>query len=60
MSFPGERPAAASAPVFVLEWGFEEGSDAGVEGTISSYGNPFKAFVNEVGARWTCWVSHYS
>jgi endoglucanase len=52
--------AAALFPVFLTEWGFEQGSDSVVDGTITSYGNPFKAFVNDLGASWTIWVAHYS
>jgi endoglucanase len=38
----------------------ESGSDAVVDGTVTSYGTPFKAFVDEVGASWTSWCASSS
>ena len=52
--------AKSLAPVFLTEWGFEQHSDDVVDGTISSYGNPFKAFVNDNGLSWIAWVAHYA
>ncbi len=52
--------AAALAPVFITEWGFEQGSDAVVDGTVTSYGDPFKAFINDLNLSTTSWVAHYS
>ena len=50
---------ATHVSMFLSEWGFEQGSDAVVDGTISSYGNGFKAFANNLGVSWTAWVAHY-
>jgi endoglucanase len=46
--------AAAVAPVFVTEWGFQEQSDdAEFQGTISSYGAPLREFIDAHGVSWT-------
>ncbi len=52
--------AAAVHPVFVSEWGFEQGSDDIVDGTISSYGNPFRQFIDGLGVSWTAWCASSS
>ncbi len=52
--------AAAVHPVFMSEWGFEEGSEYIVDGTISSYGEPFREFVEELGLSWTGWCASAS
>jgi endoglucanase len=52
--------AAAAHPVFMSEWGFEQGSDEIVDGTISSYGSPFKQFVEQQGLSWTGWCASSS
>ncbi len=49
--------AAARFPVFVTEWGFEEDRDPVVDGTVTSYGTPFRAFVDELGVSWTAWAA---
>jgi endoglucanase len=52
--------AAAIAPVFMTEWGFEESlTDNGglLSGTIASYGDPLKAFVEANGLSWSAWCA---
>ncbi len=52
--------AAALAPVFMTEWGFEEGlTDNGglLNGTITSYGDPIKAFMEQNGLSWSAWCA---
>ncbi len=52
--------AAALAPVFMTEWGFEESlTDNGglLSGTITSYGDPLKAFVEANGLSWSAWCA---
>jgi hypothetical protein len=51
--------AAAAHPVFLTEWGFEQDRDPIVDGTITSYGDPFKAFVEEQRVSWTAWCASY-
>jgi endoglucanase len=50
--------AAESVPVFVSEWGYEEGSDEVVDGNQSNYGEPFKQFIEQQQLSWTAWVAH--
>jgi endoglucanase len=53
--------AAASAPVFVTEWGFEESQMAALlQGTITSYGDPFKQFLEERHLSWSAWCASSS
>lgn len=52
--------AAAVHPVFVTEWGFQEGSNAILNGTASSYGYPFKQFIEENKLSWIGWVASSS
>jgi endoglucanase len=52
--------AAAAHPVFVSEWGFEQNSNEIVDGTISSYGNPFRQFIDGLGVSWTAWCASSS
>lgn len=40
-------------PVFVTEWGFEEGGTEG--GTASDYGTPFLKWIEDRGLSWTAW-----
>jgi hypothetical protein len=54
------RTAAAAHPVFMSEWGFEQGAHEIVDGTISSYGNPFRQFVDSLGLSWTAWCASNS
>jgi hypothetical protein len=49
--------AAAVHPVFLTEWGFQDGSNAILNGTISSYGAPFKQFVEQQKLSWTAWCA---
>ena len=52
--------AAAAHPVFVSEWGFQQGGNEIVDGTISSYGNPFKQFIEQHRLSWTAWCASSS
>lgn len=53
--------AAALVPVFVTEWGFHQApTDAILNGTITSYGAPFKQFLQQTGASWTAWCASRS
>ena len=49
--------AAAAHPVFLSEWGFQSGANAILDGTISSYGAPFKQFVEDYRLSWTAWCA---
>ncbi|HTR79346.1 MAG TPA: glycoside hydrolase family 5 protein, partial [Gemmatimonadaceae bacterium] len=52
--------AAAIAPVFMTEWGFEEGltDDGGLlNGTITSYGDPIRTFMEQNGLSWSAWCA---
>jgi hypothetical protein len=49
--------AAAVHPVFVTEWGFEDSADAVLGGTVTSYGNPFKNFVEANKLSWIAWCA---
>jgi endoglucanase len=49
--------AAAVHPVFVSEWGFDQGGNEIVAGTVSNYGNPFKQFIDQAGVSWTAWCA---
>ena len=49
--------AAAVHPVFLTEWGFQSPSNMILDGTISSYGTPFKQFVEEHKLSWTAWCA---
>jgi endoglucanase len=55
--------AAAKHPVFMSEWGFQPnapGDSTGiVDGTATSYGNPFKEFVEQNKTSWTVWCASY-
>jgi hypothetical protein len=60
-SLRGEITTAAAAhPVFVSEWGFQQGGNEIVDGTISSYGNPFKQFIEQNRLSWTAWCASSS
>jgi hypothetical protein len=52
--------AAAAHPVFMSEWGFQENSDDIVDGTISSYGRPFRQFLDALPISWTSWCASNS
>ena len=47
--------AAAVRPVFLSEWGFEQGSDSVADGTITNYADPFRQFVDRLGVSHTAW-----
>lgn len=49
--------AAAIAPVFMTEWGFEQGLMGLLDGTITSYGDPLKAFIEANGLSWSAWCA---
>jgi hypothetical protein len=51
--------AAAVHPVFVTEWGFIGGTDDILDGTVDSYGEPFKTFLTQHGVSWTAWCASY-
>jgi endoglucanase len=52
--------AAAWHPLFLTEWGFQQGSNDILDGTITSYGAPFKQFVEEQKVSWTAWCASSS
>ena len=52
--------AAAFHPVFVTEWGFQENSNEILDGTITSYGAPFKQFLEAQKLSWTAWCASAS
>ena len=53
--------AAAKVPVFVTEWGFQQDpTNSILNGTITSYGAPFKQFLQQTGASWTAWCASRS
>ena len=52
--------AAAVHPIFVTEWGFQDGSNMILDGTITSYGTPFKQFLEENSLSWTAWCASSS
>lgn len=47
--------AASQVPVFMTEWGFQDTDDDLLGGTITSYGDPIKAFIEEQRISWTAW-----
>jgi hypothetical protein len=49
--------AAAAHPVFVSEWGFDQGGNEIVDGTVTNYGNPFKQFIEQNRLSWTAWCA---
>jgi endoglucanase len=49
--------AAAVHPVFVSEWGFDQGGNEIVDGTATNYGNPFKQFIEQNRLSWTAWCA---
>lgn len=51
---------ADSYPVMITEWGWEAGGTMPLDGTQSSYGNAFKAYINgKNNIRWTAWCFDY-
>lgn len=47
----------AKYPMFVTEWGFENGGTEG--GTASAYGEPFLAWMETNRLSWTAWCFDY-
>ncbi len=54
------QSAAALVPVFMTEWGFQQGDNSILDGTITSYGAPFKQFVEKQKLSWTAWCASTS
>jgi hypothetical protein len=56
--------AVGKAPVFITEWGYQDGNDGTLgTGTVSdgaSWGTDFEALVNGNGASWTAWIADNS
>jgi endoglucanase len=51
---------ADSYPVMITEWGYEAGATNPCDGTQTSYGNAFKAYINgKDNIRWTGWCFDY-
>jgi endoglucanase len=51
---------ANSYPVFMSEWGYQSGGSDPTNGTESSYGQPFKNYINSHdNIRWTAWAFDY-
>jgi endoglucanase len=49
--------AAKSSPVMMTEWGYLQGAAVPCSGTQTSFGNPFKAWVESTGVSWTAWCA---
>jgi hypothetical protein len=56
----GVEQANAVHPVFLTEWGYEQGAHAIVDGTQASYGDPFKTWVDAQGMSFTAWCASAS
>lgn len=39
------------------EWGFQQSANSILDGTITSYGAPFKQFVEDEKVSWTAWCA---
>ena len=53
--------AVALVPVIVTEWGFQDAPKSSVlNGTITTYGAPFKQFLQQNGVSWTAWCASRS
>jgi hypothetical protein len=53
--------AAMTVPVFMTEWGFQQESMQTIlQGTITSYGDPLKQFIEERGLSWSAWCASSS
>ena len=48
--------ASNSVPFFNTEWGFQHDGDENTKGTISSYGQAYKDYLNLKGISWTAWT----
>ena len=49
--------AAAEHPVMITEWGFRQADTEVAAGTVGSFGEPLRAFVEERGLSWTAWCA---
>jgi endoglucanase len=49
--------AAKSHPVMMTEWGYLQGAAIPCSGTQTSFGTPFKAWVEQTGVGWTAWCA---
>jgi endoglucanase len=50
--------AAQKFPLFISEWGFQERmNDPLLNGTITSYGAPFKTFIDDLDVSWSAWCA---
>jgi endoglucanase len=43
-------------PVFVTEWGYEDGAESVLSGTRSGFGEPFVSFLETRQLSWTAWI----
>jgi endoglucanase len=48
--------AANSVPFFITEWGWQAGGAVPTNGTKTSFGIPFMAYLNSKGLSWTAWT----
>ena len=49
--------AALTNPVVITEWGYLQGAAVPCSGTQTSFGNPFKTWVEQAGVSWTAWCA---
>lgn len=49
--------AAQTNPVVITEWGYLQGAPVPCSGTQTSFGNPFKTWVEQAGVGWTAWCA---
>jgi hypothetical protein len=52
--------ALANHPVIITEWGFEQSTNTILDGTVTSYGNAFRQFVDDRRISWTAWCASRS
>ena len=48
--------AANTVPFFITEWGWQAGGAVPTNGTKTSFGIPFMAYLNSKGLSWTAWT----
>lgn len=48
--------ASNYVPFFNTEWGFQHDGDVNTKGTVSSYGQAYKDYLNSKGISWTAWT----
>ncbi len=53
---PNFGNAANSVPFLNTEWGFQHDGDSITSGTVSSYGNAYKNYLDTKGISWTAWT----